>query len=513
MCQILGYVGEKPARIEQAFAHQQKRGPDDDGSWSNGTVHLYHGRLAIVDPWAGQQPMESTRWVLIYNGELYGHMAVRHKLGPMHWPSHCDTLTLLNCIENKGIEWTLNNIEGMFAFAAYDKFNNKLYLAVDPFGIKPCFYHQGKGFGFASTPAALALLQDKWKLNVPALMDMLALGATKEPLFAGILRLPGGHMLTLDCFTGSTTVSKWYKRKLHICKATDVIEAVKISIRESKIADVSGFVFLSGGIDSTVVASQCRHMRAVHLDSPEVSFAREAAEKYGNELTMVTPTNYSAAECLEDYSRQSGDCSMAAIIPYIVSKEAAKYGKFALSANGADELFFGYDRMEYVPRLEQFNHIFRAPISHSWGRHSDYQETRELELDTYVQYDLNKTLDFASMCHSLEVRVPYLNKTVVEMALSLDISEHRNGDGNKSLLKRFLRSEGFGEYFLHRPKVGFSLHTEPPGHAKLKVEGMAMLRNEFGVKPNVLGRDARYYEASAAAFYCWWNVWGDKLSG
>lgn len=514
MCGLGVYISNEP-KLERAFEmwqHLEKRGPDNFGSWMEDLVYMYHTRLAIVDlSKNGAQPMISDRWTLVYNGEIYNNFDLRTKLGPMHWASHSDTLTLLNCIEHKGIEWTINNIEGMFAFAAYDRFEKRLYMAVDSFGIKPLYWTKtDKFFACASSPGALTHLKDKWTLDTQALIDMLALGATKTPLFSGMNRIGGGEMVVFDIRKDTVTTTKWYTRKEHQCNENDLLEAVKHSIQITKVSDVQSFIFLSGGIDSTVVASQCQHMNAVHLQSPEEVYAKQAADKYRNTLFFVDPENYSAKECLEDYARQSGDCSMAAIVPYVVSKEVAKFGKVAISANGADELMFGYSRMDNDVSLAQFRHIFRNFPS-SWDM-ANYKTTRELELQTYVEYDLNKTLDFASMAHSLEIRVPYLNKTVVEMALSLDRNVHVNGYGPKSILKKFLKSEGFDDNFIHRQKIGFSLHKEPHDYALMKVNGMKLLKEQFGIHPKVISRDARYYECSAAAFYCFYQVWKNKLS-
>lgn len=512
MCGIAAYIGTPDDRVFGMWQHLEKRGPDAFGSWNQGNVNLYHTRLSILDLSPnGNQPMENERWVLVYNGEIYNYKELKSYLPNREWKSGNDAEVLLHYIDAFGIYKALNDAEGMFSFITFNKATNHLYLAVDAFGIKPLyFYSDGNVFACSSSPASLAHLKDKWEFNRYALNDLIALGGTKESLFGGIRKIHPGHLLVYN--DGFVWENEWYQRKEHQCTEDDLIDAVKHSINITKVSDVPSFIFLSGGIDSTVVASQCEHMNAVHLTSPEEEFARQAAVKYHNTLNFIQPKDYSAKECLEDYARQSGDCAMAALQPYIVSKEVSKFGKVAISANGADELFFGYNRMLEGVSITQFNHIFRSGLQHSWGQFSDYKSTRDLELSTYVQYDLNKTLDFASMCHSLEVRVPYLNKSVVEMALSLPRKTHVNGYGNKSILKKFLKREGFSDQFLNRPKIGFSLHSEPADYAHLKVEGIKLLRNEFGFTTKFHNaRDARYFEATAAAFYCWYNVWKDKL--
>lgn len=504
MCRLAGTVNIDGGVILKMAEHQKKGGPDYTGFWSDGTVCLAHNRLSIVDisP-SGNQPMHAGRWVLVFNGEIYNHMDVRQRMEPMHWASHSDTLTLLNAIEHKGLDWTLQNIEGMYSFAAYDTYEKRIYLVTDPFGIKPMFFHHcGERFAFASSPGALSHLKEKWILSDKELLNMLALGATKEPLFEGMHRVPAGTVVEYDITYNNLQSNKYYQLQGKNVHEGQVLEAVKNSIQSTRMSDVPVHIFLSGGIDSTTVASQMHRVGAVHLASPEAIYAQHAADRYGNTLFTVSPREFTASECLEDYSRQSGDCSAAAIIPYMVSKEVSRFGKVAISANGADELFFGYNRMRSSPD-SQYYHIFRRGIQSTWPR--TFTHPSHTELETYVEYDLNKTLDFASMCHGLEVRVPFLNKSVVESALG--VKDH----GVKRILKDFLRSEGFDNSFVTRPKLGFSLFSQPKGYDDLKKQGVEHLRTK-GISPTLFtGRDTSYFEAAAAAFYCWNNVWKDKL--
>lgn len=503
MCRLSGTVGYDADYVVKMSNHQKKGGPDRVGFWSDGKVCLGHNRLAIVDlsP-SGNQPMQSDRWVIVYNGEIYNHMAIRQRIEPMNWMSHCDTLTLLNAIEHKGLDWTLDNIEGMYSFAAYDTFEKRIYLVTDPFGIKPMFYHHcGEHFAFASSPGALTYLKDRWELDERQVINMLALGATKEPLFKGMHRVTAGTVIEYDIEYNAIQSRKYYTLTP---KESDVMDVVKESIRSTRMSDVPIHIFLSGGIDSTTIASQMQRVGAVHLDSPEYSYAKQVADKYGNNIFKVIPTDFDAEECLSDYSFQSGDCSAAAIIPYIVSKEVSKYGKVAISANGADELYFGYNRM-YAPIDSHHHHIFRRGIQSDWPKlNGDHRSV--FELNTYVEYDLNKTLDFASMCHGLEVRVPFLNKSVVESAIAM--KDH----GVKRILKDFLKSEGFSNEFVTRPKQGFSLFSQPNGYDDLKERGIALLKSMGIAQTMTTGRDINYYKAAAAAFYVWHKTWHHLLT-
>lgn len=503
MCGISGIWYKKNPNFRPLIAmveHQKMRGPDKSDFVIDGNIGFGFNRLAIVDIAGGDQPKENERWIMVFNGEVYDYPGFK---GDTEW--------LFNSLNEKGFDWTINEAEGMFAIAAYDKLERKLHLAVDPFGIKPLYwYSDSERFAFASSPGALAGLKPKWELDRSALMDYLALGATYEPLFQGMHKVTAGTKVTVN-FDLNVSISRYYEpRRDEKATIQDVLEKVTANIKKTAVADVPVTMFLSGGIDSTLVASQLPGMNAVHLDSPERKYAQLVADRYGSRLMVIEPKDYEAKTCLEDYARCSGDCSGAAIIPFIVSKEVAKLGKCAIISNGADELFVGYDRIKQG-FTQQVRHIFRRlsrPVIVK-----DY-DPRQLELDHFVQYDLNKTLDFASMCHGLEVRVPYLNKSVVEAAMSLPMFTHVNGMGNKSILKKFLRSEGFDDAFLQRPKVGFCLFTEPQGYEELKRAGVEYLRDEFEIDPNYQKgtRDEKYFAAAAASFLCWMSVWNHKLS-
>lgn len=527
MCGVAGLVFTEHAKkdwtiLERMAKHQHMRGPDGMKVWTHNNTGLAHNRLAILDlSTAGDMPMGSLHWEVVFNGEIYNYKTLRQHLTPNDDLASTklagnDSRLLVDYLEKFGFDKTLNDIEGMFSFLAWNYGERKLYCAVDPTSIKQLFwYKSGKFFAVASSPGALTHCEEKWEFNKDALTDYLALGATKDPLFSGMRKvLPGGYVV-YDQAEESVRWGCWYPSRSENHNGTgerEILKETLESIQSVKEADVPVCMFLSGGIDSSVVASQCPGMPAMHLASPEEEFAQQVGKKYGNMVEVIHPANYEARECLEDYSRQSGDASMAAIIPYIVSKEVAKTHKVAISSNGADELFYGYNRTQGGDPTNQVNHIFRRLFfdQSSW---SCTHKAREFELASYVSYDLNKTLDFASMCHGLEVRVPYLNRKVIEKALSLPRERHVFGYRTKRILKEFLLKEGFSDQFVDRPKQGFSLFYEPEGHENLKNEGVKFLKERFGIDPGFKPgtRDERYYAASAASFLCWWNVWRSIL--
>jgi asparagine synthase (glutamine-hydrolysing) len=491
--------------------HQKHRGPDENNFIVDGNLGIGFNRLSIVDlSNNGSQPKQNERWVMTFNGEIYDYERL--------WPgSRGDTEALFNYLNTNGFDKTLQDIEGMFAIVAYDKLERKLHAAVDPTGVKPLYYYvDHEKFACASSPGALSTVKSKWKFSRQSLIDYLALGATWQPFFEGMFKLFGGHKMTVDS-EHYTNVSRYYTPRCDEKQTeSDVLQKVLGSVKKTSFADVPVSMFLSGGIDSTVVASRFPSRQAIHLDSVETTHAQNVATRYGIALTVIKPADYNAAHCLTDYARQSGDCSAASIVPYMVSREVARKGiKCAISSNGADELFFGYNRIGEYTTDEQIRHIFRYYFyrDSTWSAVASSQ-SRELELQTYVENDLNKTLDFASMCHSLEVRVPYLNKSVIEAALSLPRKTHVNGYGNKSILKKYLISQGFTFDFIQRPKIGFSLFSEPQGYEVLKDMGVGLLANEFKIAPKFVNgsRDDKYYRSAAAAFYCWYDTWKDMMT-
>ncbi len=306
MCRISGIVYKKSgdfAVLNKMLQHQVSGGPDAFGTFIDGNVGLAHNRLSILDHNTGAQPMVGDWFVLSFNGEIYNHLDIRAKLEPQLYKGHSDTETLLKSIQQEGLDWTLENIEGMFAIAAFDKYEKKLHLVVDHLAIKPLFYYEDDElFAFASSPAALTHLKPSWNLDYEALTDFLALGATRNPLFSGIKRLESGHILTFDCNKNASKIIRWYQPKQHKTNPEDLILEVKRSIQSTKLADVPVHLFLSGGVDSSVVASQLPGVGAVHLASPEEGFARTVAKKYDNPFIKIDPRDYSAEGCLKDYA-------------------------------------------------------------------------------------------------------------------------------------------------------------------------------------------------------------------
>ncbi|MCF6314095.1 MAG: asparagine synthase C-terminal domain-containing protein, partial [Verrucomicrobiales bacterium] len=323
-------------------------------------------------------------------------------------------------------------------------------------------------------------------------------------------------------------------------------------------ADVPTALFLSGGVDSSVLAVLMDKIDCFHLRSDETEMARYVAEQVGSELQVCDPAeNVDYEKTLEDYARNSGDVSASSPIPYLVAQQIRKAGyPVAFSANGGDELFHGYSRtpspelndtfmpnngyetQSYSCLAKQARNVFRSPenfflpnapqTSQSFIELTENIENRFLlpnfpksashrwlELQTYVLEDLNPTLDYASMVHSVEVRVPFLDHRIVEAALTLDANTHITAEyGRKSPLKAMLDQHKIHPFIWARPKMGFSLNSEVIAnlHHK-KLQALAELSKEgylqIDARIGEVCRDFAYLGSAALAFSAWKKVWID----
>jgi len=516
MCGLAGGFNVPRGKIEEMCVHQSSRGPDNTGIKEIGNVIFGHTRLSIIDKSErSNQPLSNEKSMMTYNGEIYSGLDV----------SQSDTLALWNTellIKFGENEFSrgLNSINGMFGIAWYE--NDVIYLIRDRFGIKPLYYtHQKDFFAFASTPAAVALTKNNWNVSEKGLQEYLSLGATMlHSMFDGIEAVPPGHYVTFNCKTNEVKVKRWYYPKFIENSFETIEEKVIQAIDRVKLTcDEPQIILLSGGIDSTLVASRSSGHQAIHLSSPEQEYAQKVADRFGIHLNNVHPHDFSVEECLLDYTSKAGDPTMAGFIPYITCKEIKKLGfRVAITANGSDELFWGYDRMKDISEQQQA--IFRefsfmpqvlSDIQEVICPNDRYHWRPWTEIISYLMFDLNKTLDFASMCHSVEVRVPYLDHELVEAALSIPMDKHVGKFGNKTILKKMLVDLGFDFSFIHRPKVGFSLHHEPSDLQAMKNKSMKWYNQTDYPKLDLNSctpRQDAYHQMTVLGLYMWSKVYG-----
>ncbi|MFK5920716.1 MAG: asparagine synthase (glutamine-hydrolyzing) [Verrucomicrobiota bacterium] len=580
MCGIAGYfrLEDKQAPRQDARSAidamniaQKTRGPDHADIWEsqkdpssgNSRCVLGHTRLSILDlNERSNQPMVRKRWALAFNGEIYNFRAVKIELESegISFETTGDTEVLLQALETWGVDKTVEKIAGMFAFAAYDQETHTLHLVRDRMGIKPLYYCVRDGaVYFASSPAAIVKgigTDADWKLNWDALYSYFLLGATSgsDSLFEGVKKVDAAEAISFRNDACLERKRYWTPQP----RQGDLAQILKTVVDEHREADVPTALFLSGGVDSSVLAALMGNVDCFHLRSEETDMARYVAEKMGSELTVCDPLkDVDYEEILEDYARTSGAPSASSPIPYLVSKSIRAAGyPVAFSANGGDELFHGYSRtpspelnQSFMPSngyetpsvdclVKQIRSIFRSPENFSLPGSPQSSQSfidlfesmenryhlpdfpksashRWLELQTYVLQDLNPTLDYASMAHSVEVRVPFLDHRIVEAALTADANQHITVDyGRKSPLKELLDQHGFHPIIWARQKMGFSL--APDAIAKLqerRLQSLGELKRDgflaVDARTGETWRDLTYLGSAAQAFLAWKRVWID----
>ncbi|MFT4979456.1 MAG: asparagine synthase (glutamine-hydrolyzing), partial [Myxococcota bacterium] len=272
MCGLAGQLSHDGESVdaEAVLAKIAHRGPDARGSEhirSGGAeVWLGHTRLSILDLTdAGAQPMISRdgRWWLTFNGEVYNHQTLREGLS-VDFRGHSDTESIVESLSHRGIDETLRRLNGMYAFAALDRRERRLYLARDPFGIKPLYYSQTPGrIRFASEIGALKAMGVGARLDSDALQTFLTLRYTPSPqtLLAGISRLPPGHMLVHDLPSRDTSTRCFISPQSERFEGTqeEAVTAYESALRDAVgrqlLSDVPVGLLLSGGIDSALIAA------------------------------------------------------------------------------------------------------------------------------------------------------------------------------------------------------------------------------------------------------------------
>jgi len=406
MCGIAGYWSdgglrqstayEIVARMAGAIRH---RGPDAHGAWvdTGAGIALGHRRLSILDlsP-AGAQPMQSAsgRYILVFNGEIYNHCDLRREIGAVGgapaWRGHSDTETLLAAVERWGIEAALGRACGMFALAVWDQADRSLTLARDRLGEKPLYYGWSHGallFG-SELKALIACPGFDSPLDPAAITAFLRYGYVPEPasIFADVRKLPPGSLLRLTSPRARPDPSAYWSLEAtalaglstrlegtpaeHEARAEACLSEV---VQSQMLSDVPIGCFLSGGIDSSLVAAMMQRAAAQPVRSFSIGFesarfdesahARLVARHLGTRHTEFVLTEADALAVIPDlpqiYDEPFADSSQIPTI--LLSRLARREVTVALTGDGGDEVFGGYNRHVLGPGLWGVLQLLRGP--------------------------------------------------------------------------------------------------------------------------------------------------------
>ena len=373
MCGITGFLGKGDLSILQMMTRKlAKRGPDAETFWYEPSKGSYfgHRRLSIIDIEGGNQPMISPdgRYVLVFNGAIYNSPELRKELekqGARFKSDHSDTEVLLHAYINWGSDM-LPRLNGMWAFSIFDCFKNKLFCSRDRFGQKPFYYFLKKGvFAFSSQLDSLLLHPDAPNtLDQLSLQKYMAYSYVPEPatLFSGVKKIPAGCYLEYDFNQHSCQVRSFWRFQIRQDQShanlDDLVEELKVllhrAVRRRLLSDVPLGVFLSGGLDSSIISYLAK--KESHLDPKcfaisfpqpgfdESPFARAAASHLGLDLHVncITPEEARiwSSKILDEIDDPIGDSSL--IPTFLLCRDTVNHVKVALGGDGADELFAGY---------------------------------------------------------------------------------------------------------------------------------------------------------------------------
>lgn len=375
MCGIAGLIdgagldGATPARMEAALQRLHPRGPDGQGSWSDGRCALGHTRLAIIDlsP-AGAQPMLRDGLAITFNGEIYNHAALRAELERLghRFQSRSDTEVLLLGWRQWGAA-LLPRLHGMFAFAIWDAETGEAVLVRDRLGKKPlCWRADGRRLTFSSDLIALRRLSPGGESIDPEAVRLLfSLRYIPEPwtILTQVRKLPAGHLLRFNAATGAIAVQRWWDgpraRQPMFTVAGEAAAALRqtfdAAVQDRLVADVPVGAFLSGGIDSAcVVASMVAQGHKVR--SYTVGFtdggayyeerpaARRVADHLGLDHTEVEIDGATARDAIDAVLAGCDEpfADSSALPQFLLARETRRHVTVALSGDGADEVFGGY---------------------------------------------------------------------------------------------------------------------------------------------------------------------------
>ena len=508
MCGLFGQVGGKAWSEAAVLEALRGRGPDDQGRWSDGPAVLLHTRLAIQDlsP-LGHQPMLSTDGTvaLVFNGEIYNQQELREELEQLgtEFRSRSDTEVLLEGFRRWG-QALWGRLNGIFAVACWEVAAQRLTLARDGFGVKPLLWQRwsdGCAFGSELSAFEAAGLASRQRLDGEALTSFSLWGSVAAPrtLLAGVEVFPAGHWCQwqrgqtwkLEAFADPLP-PPWPGPAPQDLEAgtLQVARLLRQAVSRQVIGDRPVGLFLSGGLDSGLLAALLREQHGGMIRSVSVGFtdlpgavdeselAAATAQHLGLEHQTLRITSQSLDSSLDAFLTAIDQPSIDGFNSFLVARAAADHAmRVAFSGLGADELFGGYGHMAPAALARGPEKLLRVRQIHcsglARGQRQALRQARnpglhpplnlrqasELELRGYLHDTLLRDSDAVTMHHGLELRVPFLDPDLAAAALSIPQAWH-NAEGPKTLLRRLARPL-LPAAVLAAPKRGFNLALAP----------------------------------------------------
>lgn len=568
MCGFVALMNGNITKTDEDFVKREMqrihhRGPDDEGFFANETIAFGFKRLSFVDLTQGAQPYTTTddHYTCLFNGEIYNHNKLRDELAAtgVKFDTNSEIEVIIELYRAHGDDF-VKKLRGMFAIVLYDHGRKRIAAARDSFGIKPLYYRLEDGTLTLTSELKTFRPEQGFsndQLNLDALSHYFTFQYAPEDATAinGITHVTAGCLLTYDLENGLKIERyKSFKiingSKVSKTPATKVRDAIIESVHAHLQAEVEIGTFLSGGIDSTIVASIASRLNpdikaftiGYDLEShSEISDAQVSADALGINLRSkkVSSREYMDAVRKSVYHMDSPQADPSAIMFYLLSEFAVKEVKACLSGEGADELFGGYPiykevdglklitsvpkslknillttsklmpsgmkgksylergttplRERYAGNAFIFKEVEKAGLlkftGSPWQRVTNelydqishlqpLEQMQTLDLHTWLKGDILLKADRLSMAHSLEVRVPFLDDVVFDVAVNLSKEEKIKGNTAKAILR-----EAFDEYLpdhmKNMKKRGFPVPLAHWMRTELFDEIRAILANDI----------------------------------
>ncbi|UUV99011.1 asparagine synthase (glutamine-hydrolyzing) [Vagococcus luciliae] len=544
MCGFVGYMnqpGIDPTVIKKMADRIVHRGPDDEGFYQDDVISMGFRRLSIIDLNHGQQPMtnQTNTKVLTFNGEIYNYVELREELQELgyEFKTEVDSEVLIHGYD-AWQEGLLDRIRGMYAFVIYDSENGEVFGARDHFGIKPLYYFKNEDTfmwgseikAFLDHPSFVKELNEEL-LPVHLSFEYIP---SDETLFKNVFKVNPGHYFKFK--DNNLEVNEYYhftfeeEQKMTMDEAKrDIIDTVDESVKKHMIADVEVGSFLSSGIDSSYIlneASQDRDIQSFSLgfDDKNISelewaqeFAKEIDQK--NTAIMINDEDFFGIIPKAMYHMDEPLSNPSAIQLYFLSKETSKHVKVALSGEGADEFFGGYNtyleagtfkkyekfttrnmrqlfaqtakrlphfhgrrflirgaqdiseryyRVNYVfneaerndllkdTRFNKSSSLYVKDLFDEAKSKDDVTKMQHFDIHGWLAYDILHKADRMSMANSLEVRTPLVDKEVAEIAKRMPTDTRVDmKNGVTKIAWREASEAKLPDRIVNREKLGF----------------------------------------------------------
>lgn len=544
MCGFVGYMnqpGIDPTVIKKMADRIIHRGPDDEGFYQDDVISMGFRRLSIIDLNHGQQPMtnQTNTKVLTFNGEIYNYVELREELQELgyEFKTEVDSEVLIHGYD-AWQEGLLDRIRGMYAFVIYDSENGEVFGARDHFGIKPLYYFKNEDTfmwgseikAFLDHPSFVKELNEEL-LPIHLSFEYIP---SDETLFKNVYKVNPGHYFKFK--NNDLEVNEYYhftfeeEQKMTMDEAKrDIIDTVDESVKKHMIADVEVGSFLSSGIDSSYIlneASQDRDIQSFSLgfDDKNISelewaqeFAKEIDQK--NTAIMINDEDFFGIIPKAMYHMDEPLSNPSAIQLYFLSKETSKHVKVALSGEGADEFFGGYNtyleagtfkkyekfttrnmrqlfaqtakrlphfhgrrflirgaqdiseryyRVNYVfneaerndllkdTRFNKSSSLYVKDLFDEAKSKDDVTKMQHFDIHGWLAYDILHKADRMSMANSLEVRTPLVDKEVAEIAKRMPTDTRVDmKNGVTKIAWREASEAKLPDRIVNREKLGF----------------------------------------------------------